>query len=140
VLYSRLGAKRVKELLPPMIKAVREAGCTAVCWCCDPMHGNTTTTAGGIKTRAFDDIVGELMATIEVHADAGGRLGGIHFELTGEPVTECTGGANEITELDLGKRFESACDPRLNYSQSMEVAFLVAQHLAKSKLQGSDGK
>ena len=97
------------------------------------MHGNTTTTAGGIKTRAFDDVVAELIATMEVHHEAGGRLGGIHFELTGEDVTECTGGANEVTESDLAKRFESACDPRLNYSQSMEVAFLVAQHLTKNR-------
>ncbi len=127
-LIVRMGASTVHTRLPPLLDAVRRAG-RFVTWCCDPMHGNTFKTASGIKTRHFDDIVREVDANFEVHAAAGTVLGGVHFEMTGRDVTEVLGGSCGLTEADLLRNYESDVDPRLNYAQSLELAFLVAQRL-----------
>lgn len=131
-LITRLGAGRAADRLPPLVEAVRSAGAT-VLWMCDPMHGNTITTAHGIKTRSFDDILRELDETVAVHHAAGSWLGGVHLELTGEDVTECLGGAAGITEEHLTTHYASRCDPRLNYQQALEIAFLLAQRLAPGR-------
>jgi 3-deoxy-7-phosphoheptulonate synthase len=124
-LISRLGAGRVAELLPPLIDAVASSG-TRVIWSCDPMHGNTIRTPGGVKTRDCAQILGELRETFAVHAARGTHLGGVHFELTGEDVTECLGGARRLAEADLLTNYATYCDPRLNAEQSLEMAFLIA--------------
>ncbi len=125
-LIHRLGAKRIVGALPPLIEAVRSTGKTVV-WCCDPMHGNTQRTGNGYKTRSFDDILLELERAFEVHESAGTILGGVHFELTGENVSECVGGARGISEADLGRAYRSQVDPRLNYEQSLEMALRIAR-------------
>jgi len=127
-LITRFGADKVSEHLPALIAAVQEAGC-AVVWSSDPMHGNTTSTSTGVKTRNFDRIVAELTAVFEAHRAAGSVLGGVHFELTGEDVTECTGGAQGLSDADLARSYQTYCDPRLNYAQSLELAFLIAGRL-----------
>jgi 3-deoxy-7-phosphoheptulonate synthase len=124
-LIHRFGAKDVATALPKAIEAVRQTGQT-ILWVCDPMHGNTETTTGGIKTRRFENILKELDLAFRIHADLGSYLGGVHIELTGEDVTECTGGAAGITEADLDKNYASLCDPRLNYRQALEMAFRIA--------------
>jgi 3-deoxy-7-phosphoheptulonate synthase len=127
-LITRLGAERAGALLPPLVRAVQEAGGgpSAVLWSCDPMHGNTIRTVGGVKTRDFDQILRELRETFAVHKALGSRLGGVHFELTGEDVTECLGGARRLGEADLQTNYVTTCDPRLNEEQSLEIAFLIA--------------
>ncbi len=127
-LISRMGADGVRRHLPPLLRAVRKAGRTAV-WLCDPMHGNTVSTASRVKTRSFDAILSELRGFFDVFAAEGARPGGIHVEMTGQDVTECVGGAQQLTEADLGGRYETFCDPRLNAEQSLEMAFLVAEEL-----------
>ncbi len=127
-MISRMGNGRVREVLPPIIDKVQATGHQVV-WQCDPMHGNTHETASGYKTRHFDRIVDEVMGFFEVHHELGTYPGGIHVELTGEAVTECLGGAQEISDADLAGRYETACDPRLNTGQSLELAFLVAEML-----------
>jgi 3-deoxy-7-phosphoheptulonate synthase len=128
-LITRFGEGKVKQLLPKIIKAVTAKGFPVV-WCCDPCHGNTTTAPGnGYKTRDFDHVLSEILNTAEVHKRLGTPFGGIHLELTGENVTECTGGPEGLTASDLPIQYTSYCDPRLNYAQSMEVAFLLAQSL-----------
>jgi 3-deoxy-7-phosphoheptulonate synthase len=124
-LIHRFGAKGIEEGLPPLIRAVRETG-SPVLWICDPMHGNTESTADGTKTRRFDNIVAELEAAYDVHQSMGTYLGGVHLELTGENVTECTGGARGLTDGDLARAYKSTVDPRLNYEQAMEVAMRIA--------------
>jgi 3-deoxy-7-phosphoheptulonate synthase len=106
---------------------VRATG-SQVLWVCDPMHGNTETTAGGVKTRRFDNILGEVEAAFRIHEDAGSMLGGVHIELTGEDVTECMGGARGLTEADLARAYRSQVDPRLNAEQALELAMLIARH------------
>ncbi|HSV60457.1 MAG TPA: 3-deoxy-7-phosphoheptulonate synthase class II [Variovorax sp.] len=128
VLITRMGAQLLAERLPPLIEAVQRAQ-RSVVWCCDPMHGNTVTTPGGYKTRDFPRILAEVRSFFAVHAAAGSYAGGVHFEMTGQDVTECTGGAQGLTEAGLQARYRSACDPRLNGSQSLELAFLVAEML-----------
>ncbi|HWL36322.1 MAG TPA: 3-deoxy-7-phosphoheptulonate synthase class II [Frankiaceae bacterium] len=125
---TRLGADRIRDLLPPLVSAVVDAGRTVV-WACDPMHGNTVESESGYKTRHFDRILDECRGFFEVHRALGTWPGGVHVELTGEDVTECLGGAERIADADLGGRYETACDPRLNTSQSLELAFLVAEML-----------
>jgi 3-deoxy-7-phosphoheptulonate synthase len=127
-LVSRLGAGRVAQLLPPLVRAVADAGHPVV-WACDPMHGNTFIGPSGHKTRRFDDVMAELRGFFAVHRAEGTHPGGIHVELTGEDVTECLGGAEEILDGHLGQRYETACDPRLNASQALECAFQVAELL-----------
>jgi 3-deoxy-7-phosphoheptulonate synthase len=127
-LITRMGAGRVEEALPPMIRAVKRSG-RAVVWSCDPMHGNTVTVEGGLKTRDFSVILDELTRTFRIHRNEGGHLAGVHFELTAEDVTECVGGAGELTSQDLTRRYETYCDPRLSDAQSLEMAFLIARLL-----------
>jgi 3-deoxy-7-phosphoheptulonate synthase len=129
-LITRMGALRVGDVLPGLAEVVKRAGRT-VLWVCDPMHGNTQLAPSGIKTRDFDDILREVEATFDVHEAAGSILGGVHFELTGEDVTECLGGAAGITVDDLDKNYASACDPRLNYRQALEMGFRIAKRLAR---------
>eukprot|EP00386_Alphamonas_edax_P015750 GDKI01048118.1.p1 GENE.GDKI01048118.1~~GDKI01048118.1.p1 ORF type:complete len:353 (+),score=81.26 GDKI01048118.1:1-1059(+) len=128
VLITRMGSDKVKSHLPPIVKAVTAHGLHVV-WQCDPMHGNTESTSTGLKTRPFDRVLTELMHTCDVHTECGSVLGGVHFELTGEDVTECVGGPQELGEKDLHVRYTTYCDPRLNYAQSMEMAFRIAQAL-----------
>ncbi len=127
-LIHRMGAVAVREKLPPIIEAVQRAGASVV-WLCDPMHGNTIVLDGGRKTRSFDDIAQEVEASFEAHEAAGSRLAGVHFELTGEDVTECVGGAAGVREEDLAHNYTTACDPRLNYQQSLELAFRIARRM-----------
>ena len=125
-LISRMGAERVGRALPPLLRA---AAGRRVVWLCDPMHGNTISTAQKVKTRSFDAILSEVRTFFDVHAAEGSWAGGVHVEMTGQPVTECVGGAHRLTEADLGGRYETFCDPRLNAEQSLELAFLVAEEL-----------
>ncbi|HYL70088.1 MAG TPA: 3-deoxy-7-phosphoheptulonate synthase, partial [Candidatus Dormibacteraeota bacterium] len=124
-LIHRFGAKDVAGSLPKAIEAVRQTGQT-VLWVCDPMHGNTETTTGGIKTRRFENILKELELAFRIHADLGSYLGGVHIELTGDDVTECTGGARGLTDQDLQRAYRSTVDPRLNHEQALELAMLIA--------------
>ncbi|MGX7826875.1 class II 3-deoxy-7-phosphoheptulonate synthase [Actinokineospora sp. 24-640] len=127
-LISRMGNSKVRDVLPGIIEKVNASG-HQVIWQCDPMHGNTHESSTGYKTRHFDRIVDEVQGFFEVHRRLGSHPGGIHVELTGEDVTECLGGAQEISDADLSGRYETACDPRLNTQQSLELAFLVAEML-----------
>jgi 3-deoxy-7-phosphoheptulonate synthase len=125
---TRMGAGQIREKLPPLLKAVKDSG-AKVLWVCDPMHGNTFETSTGYKTRRFDDVMDEVRGFFEAHKAIGTHPGGVHIELTGDDVTECLGGGEQISEADLADRYESACDPRLNHTQSLELAFLVAEML-----------
>lgn len=125
---TRMGAGKIREILPALVEGVTKSG-AQVLWVCDPMHGNTFETANGYKTRQFDDVLDEVRGFFEVHKQLGTHPGGIHIELTGDDVTECLGGGVRISEKDLESRYETACDPRLNHSQSLELAFLVAEML-----------
>ena len=125
---TRMGAGLIREKLPPLLKAVNESG-AKVLWVCDPMHGNTFESSTGYKTRRFEDVMDEVRGFFESHKAAGTHPGGVHIELTGDDVTECLGGGEQISEEDLASRYESACDPRLNHTQSLELAFLVAEML-----------
>ncbi len=131
LIITRFGMKRVEDLLPSLIDAVRQRQ-LRVLWVCDPMHNNTMLTAKHIKTRSFDHVRAELETTWDVHSALGSRLGGIHIELTGDDVTECVGGASGLTEGDLSVNYASACDPRLNYQQSLELAFVLARRMRGS--------
>ena len=128
-LIARFGAGNVGEHLPRLIKAVREEG-AEVLWTCDPMHGNTIKSASGYKTRPFESVLREVRDFFGVHASEGTIPGGVHFEMTGQDVTECTGGVRAVSDGDLSDRYHTACDPRLNASQSLELAFLVAEELS----------
>jgi 3-deoxy-7-phosphoheptulonate synthase len=134
-LISRMGADKVGSKLPPLVEAVRRCG-RRVLWLCDPMHGNTRTTVENVKTRSFDAILSEVRSFFDVHAAAGTWAGGVHVEMTGQNVTECVGGAHRLTEADLGTRYETFCDPRLNAEQSLELAFLVAEELKARRQPG----
>ncbi len=127
-LITRMGAGKVRDVLPGIVQKVDASGVPVV-WICDPMHGNTREASTGHKTRVFDDIVNEVKGFFEVHRDLGTFPGGIHIELTGDDVTECVGGTGGVLEGNLGDRYETACDPRLNREQSLELAFLVADML-----------
>jgi 3-deoxy-7-phosphoheptulonate synthase len=126
---TRMGAAKVARALPQLVAAIRDEG-RRVLWVCDPMHGNTQVTPSGVKTRDFDAILAEVEATFDVHEKCSTHLGGVHFEMTGEDVTECIGGAAGITVGDLSKNYASACDPRLNYRQALEMGFRIAKRLA----------
>jgi 3-deoxy-7-phosphoheptulonate synthase len=131
-LIARFGADKVGEHLPSLIRAVRREGRNVV-WSCDPMHGNTIS-AGGYKTRPFDKVMQEIRSFFDVHRAEGSYAGGIHLEMTGNNVTECTGGARALSEADLRSRYMTYCDPRLNAEQAIEIAFLVAEKLKKDRL------
>ncbi len=125
-LIHRMGAAHVADRLPPLLDALKRDG-RRVLWICDPMHGNTESTSNGYKTRRFDKIRSEIEQSFELHAAAGTRLGGVHLELTGEDVTECTGGARELTDTDLERAYRSSVDPRLNYEQALEIAMAIVR-------------
>jgi len=131
-LIHRMGVKNVESVLPGLIEMVQRNG-RKVLWCSDPMHGNTETTSTGIKTRHFDNILGEVEQSFEIHRRMGSRLGGIHFEMTGENVTECIGGSTGLSEEDLHRAYLSKVDPRLNYEQALEMAMLVAHRLRRMR-------
>ena len=130
VLIHRMGTADIEAKLPPLIKAVQDTG-SPVLWICDPMHGNTETTASGIKTRRFRNIMTEMETAIELHHQHGSHLGGAHLELTGENVTECTGGARNLDEADLQRAYKSIVDPRLNYEQALELSMLIVSKFNK---------
>jgi 3-deoxy-7-phosphoheptulonate synthase len=134
-LIHRIGATQVSEMLPKLIEWVQRSG-KRVLWCCDPMHGNTEVTNDGIKTRRFDNILSELEQSFQIHERMGSKLGGVHFELTGENVTECIGGSSGLVEQDLSRAYRSVVDPRLNYEQALEMAMLVARRMRN----GSSGQ
>jgi len=125
-LIHRFGASRIESALPAMIRAVRDTD-RQVLWVCDPMHGNTESTPQGIKTRRFDNILAEVESAFRIHDENGSHLGGVHFELTGDDVTECTGGARGLTDLDLARAYHTTVDPRLNYEQALELAMLIGR-------------
>ena len=131
-LISRMGSAKVGELLPPLVRAIKENG-RQVVWACDPMHGNTIKSPNGYKTRKFTDILAEVRQFFAIHKAEGTFAGGVHFEMTGQDVTECLGGAQAISEVNLSDRYHTHCDPRLNASQSLELAFLIAETLKKQK-------
>jgi 3-deoxy-7-phosphoheptulonate synthase len=128
----RFGIKDIEQRLPEMIQAVRAMG-SQVLWVCDPMHGNTETTAGGVKTRRFDNILGEVEAAFRIHEESGSVLGGVHIELTGEDVTECIGGARGLAEADLARAYKSQVDPRLNAEQALELGMLIARRAGANR-------
>jgi 3-deoxy-7-phosphoheptulonate synthase len=130
VLIHRMGETRIEDKLPAMIQAVHDSG-SPVLWICDPMHGNTESTGSGIKTRRFHKIMHEMDLAFDIHRSLHSRLGGVHLELTGEDVTECTGGARDLSEEDLKRAYKSTVDPRLNYEQSLEVAMLIVKKFNK---------
>ncbi|MFT3775355.1 MAG: 3-deoxy-7-phosphoheptulonate synthase [Minicystis sp.] len=130
IIICRMGAAKVEARLPPIVEAVHRAG-RRVLWMCDPMHGNAVTTKTGLKTRDFDAILREVELSFDVHEAVGTQLGGVHFELTGDDVTECVGGG--ISEADLDKSYLTACDPRLNYRQALEMAFRVARRMTAAR-------
>jgi 3-deoxy-7-phosphoheptulonate synthase len=129
---TRFGAARVQSNLPGLAEAMRRKE-KRILWCCDPMHGNTETTSGGVKTRRFETVLDELQRTFQILVDCGTHLGGVHFELTGDNVTECIGGASGVTEADLHRDYRTQLDPRLNYEQSMEMALLLARLMARNR-------
>jgi 3-deoxy-7-phosphoheptulonate synthase len=131
-LISRMSNSKVRDALPPIVEKVTSTGHLVV-WQCDPMHGNTEETADGVKTRHLDRIIDEVDGFFDVHAALGTHPGGLHVELTGDDVTECIGGTAELTAADLGRRYETACDPRLNIEQSLELAFRVAERLVADR-------
>jgi 3-deoxy-7-phosphoheptulonate synthase len=130
LLITRMGADKIQEFFPPILTSINRAGLNVI-WVCDPMHGNTFRSDTGQKTRSFNTIMNELESFFQIHKEMGTIPGGVHFELTGELVTECLGGAQQITHLDLKQKYESVCDPRLNNEQSLELAFKVADLISK---------
>ncbi|MCP5467150.1 MAG: 3-deoxy-7-phosphoheptulonate synthase class II [Sinobacteraceae bacterium] len=135
VLIHRFGAKQIEAALPKMIQAVRAIG-HQVLWICDPMHGNTENSQSGLKTRRFENILRELDLAFRIHEDLGSNLGGVHVELTGEDVTECTGGARGLSDADLQRAYKSTVDPRLNYEQSLELAMMIAERTRAPRRRG----
>jgi 3-deoxy-7-phosphoheptulonate synthase len=127
----RFGATKVEQCLPPLVEAIQRKG-RRILWCCDPMHGNNETTRTGIKTRRFENILSELEQSYRILKAHGAHLGGVHFELTGDNVTECIGGASGVTEADLARDYRTQVDPRLNYEQAMEMALLLARLMAQN--------
>lgn len=138
-LITRYGSSKVRDLLPSHIRAVEGSEYARACvWQCDPMHGNTHSTSSGIKTRRFSAIFSELQQTLQIHKEEGSYLGGVHLELTGEAVTECTGGSEGLGDEDLeGEGYRTFCDPRLNEKQALEMAFLVAGHYRQEEAEES---
>ena len=131
-LIARMGADKLGAALPPLVRAVQREG-RRVAWICDPMHGNTVKTASGYKTRPFDRVLAEVHGFFAVHKAEGSHAGGVHVELTGQDVTECTGGAEAITDASLGLRYQTACDPRLNANQALELAFQLAEEMKSAQ-------
>ena len=138
-LIARMGAEKVEASLPPLVRAVQRAG-RKVVWACDPMHGNTIKSTTGYKTRPFDRILAEVRGFFAVHRAEGSYAGGVHFEMTGQNVTECIGGARAISEASLGDRYHTHCDPRLNADQALELAFLIAEQLKAERVARNNGR
>ena len=132
-LIARFGSDKIEKHLPKLLRATKSAG-RHVVWSCDPMHGNTITAANGYKTRPFDRVLDEVEEFFAIHRAEGTHAGGVHVEMTGQAVTECTGGANPISETDLSDRYHTHCDPRLNADQALELAFLIAERLKEERL------
>jgi 3-deoxy-7-phosphoheptulonate synthase len=130
-LISRFGANKAEDFLPKLIKAVKKEGLNVV-WSCDPMHGNTIKATSGLKTRPFDNVLKEVKNVFAIHQAEGSYAGGLHVEMTGQDVTECTGGAQKISDSDLSNRYRTHCDPRLNASQALELAFLISEEIKKN--------
>ncbi len=130
-LISRFGANKAEEFLPKLIKAVKKEGLNVI-WSCDPMHGNTIKATSGLKTRPFDNVLKEVKNVFAIHQAEGTYAGGLHVEMTGQDVTECTGGAQKISDSDLSNRYRTHCDPRLNASQALELAFLISEEIKKN--------
>jgi 3-deoxy-7-phosphoheptulonate synthase len=130
-LIARFGHDQVGKFLPKLIRAVKKAGRTVI-WSCDPMHGNTVKASTGYKTRPFESIISETKNFFQVHQSEGTFGGGLHIEMTGQDVTECVGGAQNITDKDLSDRYHTHCDPRLNASQALELAFLISEEIKKN--------
>ncbi|MFY9287261.1 MAG: 3-deoxy-7-phosphoheptulonate synthase, partial [Alphaproteobacteria bacterium] len=131
-LIARMGSEKIKQNLPSLLQAVKKSG-KIVVWCSDPMHGNTEMSASGYKTRSFDRILSEAKDFFAICKAEGVHAGGIHLEMTGQEVTECVGGLSAVTDEGLGERYETHCDPRLNATQALELAFLVADHLKSGR-------
>ena len=131
-LIARMGADKVRSGLPPLLKAVKASGAKVV-WCCDPMHGNTVKASSGYKTRRVGDVMAEVRGFFDAHDEVGTYPGGVHFEMTGQNVTECVGGVIDVTEASLGDRYHTHCDPRLNGAQALELAFLIADLLKQRR-------
>jgi len=131
-LIARMGADKVRDGLPPLLKAVKASGAKVV-WCCDPMHGNTIKASSGYKTRRVGDVMAEVRGFFDAHDEVGTYPGGVHFEMTGKNVTECVGGVVDVTEARLGDRYHTHCDPRLNGAQALELAFLIADLLKRRR-------
>lgn len=129
---TRFGHNKVEENLPKLIRSIKQAG-RSVIWSCDPMHGNTFTASSGYKTRNVDHVMSEIRSFFAVHKAEGTCPGGVHFELTGDAVTECVGGSHQVTEAHLPERYETTCDPRLNATQSLDIAFLITETLQDFK-------
>ena len=136
-LIARMGADKVRTGLPPLLKAVKASGAKVV-WCCDPMHGNTIKASSGYKTRRVNDVMAEVQGFFDAHDEIGTYPGGVHFEMTGQNVTECVGGVVDVTEARLGERYHSHCDPRLNGAQALELAFLIADLLKQRRDVGAN--
>ena len=130
-LISRFGSKNVDKYLPKLIKAIKKEGLKVV-WSCDPMHGNTIKATTGFKTRPFENVLEEVKQFFSVHQAEGSYAGGLHIEMTGQDVTECTGGAQKISENDLSNRYRTHCDPRLNADQALELAFIISEEIKKN--------
>ena len=130
-LISRFGANKAEEFLPKLIKAIKKEGLNVI-WSCDPMHGNTIKATSGLKTRPFDNVLKEVKNVFGIHQAEGSYAGGLHVEMTGQDVTECTGGAQKISDNDLSNRYRTHCDPRLNASQALELAFLISEEIKKN--------
>ena len=136
-LIARMGAQKVRAGLPPLLKAVKASGAKVV-WCCDPMHGNTIKASSGYKTRRVNDVMAEVQGFFDAHDEIGTYPGGVHFEMTGQNVTECVGGVVDVTEARLGDRYHTHCDPRLNGAQALELAFLIADLLKQRRDVGAN--
>jgi len=134
---TRFGVDRIERILPGLIRALRGSG-RSILWSCDPMHGNTVTLPSGVKTRRFEDVLSELELAFDVHQAEQSALGGVHLELTGENVTECTGGAGGLEESDLGRAYHSQVDPRLNGEQALEMAFSIIRKKRRMTANGTD--
>ena len=136
-LIARMGSDKVRAGLPPLLKAVKASGAKVV-WCCDPMHGNTIKASSGYKTRRVNDVMAEVQGFFDAHDEIGTYPGGVHFEMTGQNVTECVGGVVDVTEARLGDRYHTHCDPRLNGAQALELAFLIADLLKQRRDVGAN--
>ena len=137
-LISRFGHDKVEKYLPKLIRGIKKAGLNVI-WSCDPMHGNTIKSTTGFKTRPFNNVLNEVKNVFAVHQSEGSYAGGLHIEMTGQNVTECTGGAQKISDTDLSSRYHTQCDPRLNANQALELAFLISDEIKKNTLYAKNG-